>query len=217
MIKKILNNKKLLIVLGVVLILLVIIIVIIISGGNIVGIIKNSDGVKIQQSFEELNNKVSIDEREYPKVDISSDNILKYIDSSEILNIIDNKEDAVIYFGTPTCIYCRNAIQVLIDTAVETKLDVIYYFNNNESDTNYSELVNVLGEELTMEENGVRKVYIPLVIFITDGKVVSYNKGTLFSQEDPYVPLDDSQRQGLSEIYKYGINDVISSKNSKNK
>jgi len=51
----------------------------------------------------------------------------------------------------------------------------------------------------------------PLVIFVANGRVVSYNKGTLFSQEDPYTELDKSQVEGLSEIYKYGIRDVVDS------
>ena len=44
---------------------------------------------------------------------------------------------------------------------------------------------------------------------MADGQIVSYNKGTLFSQEDPYTELDASQIQGLSEIYRYGIRDVL--------
>ena len=50
-----------------------------------------------------------------------------------------------------------------------------------------------------------------LVMFIVNGNIVSYNKGTLFSQTDPFVMLDSSQAMGLSEIYQYGINDVIES------
>ena len=51
---------------------------------------------------------------------------------------------------------------------------------------------------------------------MVNGNVVSYNKGTLFSQEDPYVELDDYQVEGLSEIYRYGINDVLDSMRIKN-
>ena len=214
--KKILKNKKILLILGTVLISLIVIILLS-QVNTIFGYIKNPDGVKIEQEFEKLNNKTSEDEREYPKVNISSKNILRYTSINEIISIMNNKEDAVIYFGYPTCIYCRTAIQVLMDTAKETEIDAIYYLNADESEKYYNELVNILGEELTEEQNGVRKIYIPLVAFIASGKVVSYNKGTLFSQEDPYQELDESQIEGLSEIYKYGINDVVSSKKNKNK
>ena len=74
-------------------------------------------------------------------------------------------------------------------------------------------MLNVLGDEFIDTSNGERKVYSPLVIFVADGKIVSYNKGTLFSQEDPYNELDASQIQGLSEIYRYGIRDVLNAMN----
>ncbi len=54
---------------------------------------------------------------------------------------------------------------------------------------------------------------MPTVLFIVNGEVASSNVGTLFSQEDPYVELDKDQVFGLSEIYSYGIRDVISGLN----
>ena len=218
-IKKILNklNKKTKIIILVALLVITITITIILltKNGTLTVFIKNPEGTEIKDEFEKLNNQLSEDGREYPEVKLPSDNILKYTTIEDVLNILNTGGDEVIYFGYPTCIYCRNAIQVLVDTAKETSLDVIYYLELEETNPKYSELADALGEELTIEEDGMKKVYLPLVIFITDGKVISYNKGTLFSQEDPYQKLDDSQVQGLSEIYRYGINDVISSKNLK--
>ena len=215
-IKKILNklNKKTKIIILVALLVITITITIILltKNGTLTVFIKNPEGTEIKDEFEKLNNQLSEDGREYPEVKLPSDNILKYTTIEDVLNILNTGGDEVIYFGYPTCIYCRNAIQVLVDTAKKTSLDVIYYLELEETNPKYSELADALGEELTIEEDGKKKVYLPLVIFITDGKVISYNKGTLFSQEDPYKKLDDSQVKGLSEIYRYGINDVISSK-----
>ena len=70
--------------------------------------------------------------------------------------------------------------------------------------------LNKLGKVLNKEAQSLTKD-VDLVLFVVDGQIVSYNIGTLFSQENPYIPLDDSQVQGLSEIYRYGINDVLSS------
>lgn len=218
MIKKLSKKSKILIIAAIIILLLVLVVVIVsvlLNKETLTGYANNPEGIEIKNEFEELNNEVSDDGRTYPEVNIPANNILKYTTINEVLNIMNSTGDAVIYFGYPTCIYCRNAIQVLMDTAVDTELDVIYYLNIDENDSKYQELVEALGEELIVEEDGVKKVYIPLVVFITDGKVISYNKGTLFSQQDPYQTLDDSQVQGLSEIYRYGINDVVSSKNLK--
>ena len=209
-------NKKTKIILLIALLALILsITIILLSNNNILNFIKNQDSIEIKNKYEELNNALSENGKRYPKVNLPSDNKLKYVTIDKVLNIFNTGGDEVIYFGYPTCVYCRNAIQVLVDTAKETTLDVIYYLELDENDKKYGSLVHVLGEELIILEDGKRKVYLPLVIFIKDGKITSYNKGTLFSQEDPYQKLDESQVKGLSEIYKYGINEVISSKNYK--
>ena len=215
MLKKINKKTKIIILVALVAVILTIAIILLTKTGALTSFIKNPDGAEIKNEFEKLNNKLSEDGKEYPEVKLPSKNIFKYITIDEVLNILNTSGDEVIYFGYPTCIYCRNAIQVLVDTAKETTLDVIYYLELEEIDPKYSELIDALGEELIIVEDGKKKVYLPLVIFITDGKIISYNKGTLFSQEDPYQKLDDSQVKGLSEIYRHGINDVISSKNLK--
>ena len=38
----------------------------------------------------------------------------------------------------------------------------------------------------------------------------SDNKGTIFSHIDPYTSLDMYQKEGLEEIYRYGIDGVLS-------
>ena len=175
-----------------------------------------SDGEKFKIEYEKYNNKKSSDNREYPYITIPSDNIIRYISISEIINIFEKDMDAVIYFGKPECIYCRNAVQVLVDTVKSTDLDVVYYLEPNIKDKKYDELVKILGDELIIKKDKKEIIVEPLVIFITDGEIVSYNKETLSSQKDPYRKLDQYQYDALREIYNYGINDVVSSKKIKN-
>lgn len=174
-------------------------------------VFKKSDNDKIVDQYEKLNNMASEDGKKYPRVNISDYDNMKYISIDGVLDIFDNNKDAVIYFGYPTCLYCRTAIQVLVDTAKNTELDTLYYLDVENRGEKYDDLLNVVGDNFILEENGVREIYSPLVIFVAKGKIVSYNKGTLFSQEDPYKELDKSQIEGLSEIYRYGIRDVVES------
>ena len=94
-------------------------------------------------------------------------------------------------------------------------IDNILYLDIENNDKRYGELLEKLGDAFVDPDNS-EKIYSPLVIFIVDGNIVSYQKGTLFSQEDPYVELDKSQVDGLSEIYRYGIQDVINGLNDNN-
>lgn len=168
----------------------------------------NDEGM-FYDEYTKLNNMASEDGKKYPRVNIAKNNKIKYVTYNEVLDVFNNQGDAVIYFGYAKCLYCRSAVQVLVDTAVETDLDKIYYLDVEEKGNKYEELLNTLGNEFIDTSENERKIYSPLVIFVADGKVVSYNKGTLFSQEDPYTELDASQIKGLSEIYRYGIRDVL--------
>lgn len=231
------NKKKILVVFGVILIVFLIVIFVIFLKD------KTSDSEKIKNEYEKLNNELSEDGKNYPTVELPSNNIMKYSDIDEVMSIFYKRENAVIYFGYSTCLYCRSAIEVLCDVASSTDLGTIYYldiedywdvkeFNKNnelvikkEANSRYNELLDILGEELITEYTltdrdgnivrvGDKRVYVPLVIFVVQGDIVSYNRGTLFSQDDPYVKLDDSQKEGLGEIYRLGINNVLGIENS---
>ena len=247
MLNKILKEKKIMIpIILVITIIIVIVIFISSKGTKAEGIFtaKNADGIKFADEYESLNNQEIEAGKKYPKVKIPNDNIIKYATIKEVNDVFKTNGDAVVYFGYSTCLYCRNAIQILIDKAHESELDVLYYIDaeevwdeykldsqnqilkTKEANSDYYEMLDLLGEELTYDyklttsdekeiATGVKRIEVPLVIFITNGKVSSYNKGTLFSQEDPLVEMDESQKNGLGEIYYYGIRDVVSSKKSK--
>ena len=192
-------------------IVLIVVIIIISAYFLSTTVFKKSDNDRIVDQYEKLNNVASEEGKKYPRVNISDYENMKYIDVDGVLDIFENNKDAVIYFGYPTCLYCRTAIQVLVDTAKNTELDTLYYLDVEDLNEKYNDLLNTVGKDFIVEEDGTSKIYSPLVVFVAKGKIVSYNKGTLFSQEDPYVELDKSQIEGLSEIYRYGIRDVLES------
>lgn len=215
--KKKLNNNRKVCLFGIGIILFILIIVIIVmllsKGEDSSEVIYNPDAERFVNEYEKLNNtEDTTNGKLYPNVDIPSDNVIDYSNSYEILEILDDKETAVVYFGYSTCLYCRSAIEVLCDAASETDLDKIYYLDAEKKDRNYTKIINALGDSITVNEKGVKEIPLPLVLFISRGDIVSYWKGTLSSQKDPYIKLNDSQKQGLKEIYINGINDVISSK-----
>lgn len=201
------NYKKLILVLVGVMILVVVMVFV------IMGLFNKNESNTFKKEYEKLNNVATEDGKKYPRVTISDDNIMKYVSYDEVLDVFNNNGDAVIYLGYAKCLYCRSAVQVLLDTAETTQLKEIYYLDVEKKGDKYDQLLTTLGDNFVVEENGDKKVYSPLVLFVAKGKIVSYNKGTLFSQEDPYTELDKSQVKGLSEIYAYGIRDVLESMN----
>ena len=188
-----------------------------------------SDGERFKQEYEELNDS-------HLEVNIDSDNMIKYIGLEEAIDIIKN-DTGVIYFGYPSCPWCRNAVPVLLDAASSTSLDTIYYVNaynirdvkeidddgnivtTNEGDRLYDDLLEVLDDILDpytiTDDNGEvidlgeKRLYVPMVLFVKNGEVVSYHLSTVDSQEDPSISLNDSQRDELYNIYLDGINNVV--------
>lgn len=51
-----------------------------------------------------------------------------------------------------------------------------------------------------------KKGFMPTVVFIKDGEVKRVIEGTVDSQKDPYVLLDEDQRKELLNKYLDGFN-----------
>ena len=188
-------------------------------------IIVNSDGLRFKEEYESLNNKVNKNNNKvYPEVNISDKNVIKYSSYDEIIQII-KEGTGVIYLGYPECPWCRNLVPVLLSSASETEMDHIYYLNikddrdvlildenkkivvQSEGKKEYFELVEVLNEILddyVLKTNdgeevntGKKRIFVPLLLFVKDGKITNFNIGTVDSQEDPYIPLTDKQQEEL--------------------
>ena len=157
---------------------------------------KLEDGTKFKTEYEALNTSIvmNIDEK----------NPIKYLTFEEVEELFQSGT-GVIYFGFPSCPWCRNIIPVLFDVAKENKFDTIYYLNPRELKNNdfdkYSKLLEILNPYLK-EEDGKRVFTVPDVYFIKDGKVVGNHRSTVESQTDPKVSLNENQIKELSGIYK---------------
>lgn len=210
-------SKKWKIMIGIIIAIVVVIIVIVTSiliynKMDAAMLAKKSDNERFSLEYERLNERTTLSFKKYPQVNISESNIFKYIDVAKVNEIMENNGEAVVYFGSPKCLYCRSAVQVLHDVAKETKLDVIYYVDVTKEKKEVIKLYEKFDERLIFSDDDVSNLLKDsLVVFIADGFVVSYQEGTLFSQESPYDPLDEWQLYGLKEIYLSGINDVLRS------
>lgn len=55
---------------------------------------------------------------------------------------------------------------------------------------------------------GEKRIYVPLVIFVKDGKVIGTHTSTVSSHKDGYDSLTSKQREELSEIYAEYVSQV---------
>lgn len=155
----------------------------------------NEDSLRFKNEYEALNGSIPMT--------ISENNPIKYLDFTETEQLLTTGT-GVIYFGFPSCPWCRNIIPVLFDTADKNNWDTIYYVNPRElksNEKNYNKLLEILSNYLR-ESDGKKVLYVPDVYFVKNGTIVGHHLSTVESQVDPTVSLTDEQVQELSNIYQ---------------
>lgn len=187
--------------------------------------IVSEDAIKFKKEYEILNNRVnSSNNKVYPEVNIPKDNVIKYSSYDEIFEILKSGT-GVIYLGYPECPWCRNLVPTMLMAANEVEIDTIYYLNikedrdflilddnkkvvtQKEGSKQYYKLVEALDSVLddyvlTTSEGkevntGKKRIYVPIVIFVKEGKIVGKHIDTVESQKDPYVLLSDVEQEEL--------------------
>lgn len=195
------------------------------------GEVKDTDASKFKKEYESLNGQINEhNNKEYVNMTVDEKTPFVYIEVDEVIKKL-KKGTSVIYFGFPECPWCRNLVPVLVDAANELGVDKIYYYNavkirdtkeldengnvvtTNEGTKEYKEIVDILYDHLPvysgLEDETIKRLYLPTVVFIKDGKVIYLHTGTLESQEDPYVKLTKKQYNQLKKILSDNLNNVF--------
>ena len=59
-----------------------------------------------------------------------------------------------------------------------------------------------------MNDDSIKRLYFPTVVYVKEGKILSSTIGTVDSQKDPYISLTSDQYNELKQKYMDGINSV---------
>lgn len=185
---------------------------------------KNSeDSINFKKEYESLNNKkIGTSNQTYKGLEIAEENPIVYASYEEIEQII-SEGTGIIYFGFPECPWCRSIVPVMLNAAKETGVDKIYYFNalsirdKKHLDSNgnivvddagtkeYEKIVSLLYDWLDIYEglndDSIKRLYFPTVIFVKDGNVIGAHTGTLDSHDNPNESLTELQYDELNGIY----------------
>lgn len=212
------NKKIILILLSVILVVMAFLVAVKIKDKN-----KDSekivkDSIKFKEEYEKLNNTTS------PKVTLKDNNPFVYADIKKVVNTLKNGT-GIIYLGFPKCPWCRNAVNVLqyINTDKILYLDMTdvrdtYEVKNGvlvktkDAEKEYYEMLDILKDILSdyeVVDNGVKyqagekRIYVPLVIGVLNGKIVGYHADTvdLEGNQKPSDLLTEKQKSKLKLIY----------------
>ena len=129
-----------------------------------------------------LNNLKTDSEKFYEEYsNIPVDNVFEMVSTKEALELLFS-EQAIVLFGFKDCKWCRSYVPILNEVVTENKVPVVYYCNIKQDRKNnteeYKNIVAKLSEYLYEDEEGNKRVYVPDVYFIKDGKIIGHNNDT---------------------------------------
>ena len=165
----------------------------------------------ISLSFLFKRDKMSDAERFAKEYDFTVNNVFVYRNLDEINKILENGT-GVVYLGFPECPWCRGYIPYLNEVAINEHLDKIYYFNilndrkNNTS--GYKKTVQLLNDYLKYDNEGNKRIYVPAVIAVNNGKIVGFDDESSFDTKGYETPEEYWKNEDLDGLKKR-LSDMI--------
>lgn len=179
---------------------------------------------------EELNGVPHPDnpDRIFIDMSISENNPFIYAEYDEIIELLEGGT-GIIYFGFPTCPWCRNLVPVLTDAAVDFGVEEILY-RNVLNDRNvleleddeiievsagypgYYEVLEILGDHVPaytgLEDDSIKRITAPTVVFVQDGQVIGYHESLPSFQErvsedelGGWLPMNEDEVEELTQVF----------------
>lgn len=129
--------------------------------------------------------------------------------NSSFENVVDmflNKTSGIVFLGYTGCEWCQRAVPVVADLGQE-KNSIIYYVNVSKEDNSgdsYKQFKALAKEVLSEDDDGEKRLMVPTVIGIKDGKIVGYHISTVdsFEIEDETSNLNEEQHDELLSYYE---------------
>ncbi len=187
---------------------------------------------KFYDEYTSYNGKETSNGKNYPEVTIDKNNLYYYASEDDIKELLNNGT-GVLYLGFPTCPWCRNIVSILNEAGRDYGIAKINYYDIKEIRSSFSfdddnKLVKTDGTELynfllakldnflteygindkngKLVDTGEKRIYAPTVVFVKNGDIKEVIEGTVDSQKDPYVLLDETQRTELKNKYLEAFN-----------
>ncbi len=181
---------------------------------------------EFKKQYESLNGTKNSDEKDYLTVSLKENNPVQIKTDEEILDVLE-KGTGVIYFGFNSCPWCRSMVETLIQSFDDNNLENLYYVdvkdirssfevkskkvvNTKEGTEAYYGILEYLDEYLSEYkitsnkkeyDTKEKRLYAPTVVVVKDGEIVGFHEGTVSSQTDPWLGLNDDEKKELKTIF----------------
>lgn len=149
--------------------------------------------------------------KEYTSV--SKDNVFVYRSKDEIINILEHGT-GIVYLGYPECSWCMAYVPLLNEIAKNEGIEKIYYYNIREDRKNntefYQKVVSILNDYLNYDEEGKKRIFVPNVTFVKEGKIIfNDNETSLISEGTPSEYWTEEKKTLFNEKFRKNINELL--------
>ena len=149
--------------------------------------------------------------KEYTSV--SKDNVFVYRSKDEIINILEHGI-GIVYLGYPECPWCMAYVPLLNEIAKNEGIEKIYYYNIREYRKNntkfYQKVVSILNDYLNYDEEGKKRIFVPNVTFVKEGKIIfNDNETSLISEGTPSEYWTEEKKTLFNEKFRKNINELL--------
>ena len=149
--------------------------------------------------------------KEYTSV--SKDNVFVYRSKDEIINILEHGT-GIVYLGYPECPWCMAYVPLLNEIAKNEGIEKIYYYNIIEDRKNntefYQKVVSILNDYLNYDEEGKKRIFVPNVTFVKEGKIIfNDNETSLISEGTPSEYWTEEKKTLFNEKFRKNINELL--------
>lgn len=200
------------------LVIVLLLVVLLVGCNNNIVWEKTEDSLKFKEEYENLNGEKNSSGYEYLNVEIPGANPFKYLTTEEVVEFLE-EGTGVIYFGMPTCPYCRSTLEALLEFAKQNNIKTIYYYNpqkiRGENTVEYQKIVEILHyflpvDKVTQNEDDIdfdpnkKRLLVPDVYFVYQGEVISH-----YSAVDHRTKLTEDELQEEVRKYQSAYEDYI--------
>ena len=165
--------------------------------------------VLFREQLFKINDNITDSQRFYTEYNtVAVDNVYKYATIKEAIELFDS-DMAIIFFGFKECKWCQSYAPMLDEFAKENGVDTIYYVDIKEDRANntedYKSLVQLLNTYLETDADGNKRIYVPDVYFIKEGKIIGHNNDTSTEQgadtEGYYEEHGDELKEKINQLF----------------
>ena len=136
---------------------------------------------------------------------VTDDNYFVYRNIDEIIKILEHGT-GVVYLGFPECPWCQAYVPILNEVADIEGLEKIYYYNIYEDRKNntdsYQKIVNIIGDYLQYDDEGNKRIYVPAIIVVFEGKIIGFDDETAYDTKGFEKPEEYWTEEEVSNLKK---------------